>query len=40
MGIRIKKDFSKKSERTKEIILKSSEKLFGKKGYSNTHIQK
>lgn len=34
----LKKDFLKKGERTKEIILKSSEKLFGKKGYSNTHI--
>jgi len=37
-GDQNKKEFSKKSERTKEIILKSSEKLFGKKGYSNTHI--
>lgn len=34
----LKKDFLKKGEKTKEIILKSSEKLFGKKGYSNTHI--
>lgn len=30
--------FSKKGEKTREKILKSSEKLFGKKGYSNTHI--
>lgn len=33
-----KKEFSTKGEKTKELILKSSEKLFGKKGYSNTHI--
>jgi len=33
-----KKEFIKKGEKTKEIILRSSEKLFGKKGYSNTHI--
>ena len=33
-----KKEFLTKGEKTKELILKSSEKLFGKKGYSNTHI--
>lgn len=33
-----KKEFLKKGEKTREIILKSSERLFGKKGYSNTHI--
>lgn len=30
--------FEKKSEKTRENILRVSERLFGKKGYSNTHV--